>query len=293
MVKSMTGFGRATSQDNKKSFLSVEVKSINHRYLDMNIRLPQNMISLENNIRKEVLKKLNRGKVDVFVKYKNYDSNTNSLKLNSSRSDEYVSILNEIKKRYNINDSLSLSLIANYPDVIVEDEQDADLDELWKEISPVLNKAIDMNLSMRETEGEKLKEDILKKCNIIEQSISKIENYAENSSESYAKKLRSKIEELISDVDIDESRISTEVAIFAEKVDIDEEITRFYSHLNQMRNTLNLNEPIGRKMDFIVQEMNREANTIASKSIEIEITNLVIDIKNILEKIREQIQNIE
>lgn len=293
MAKSMTGFGRASSKDGKKLIFSVEVKSINHRYLDVNVRLPKNLVSLENNIRKEIAKKINRGKIDVAVNYKNYNDNNSSIKLNVAKCDEYMEILNQIKSRYNIKDDITVSMIADYPDVIVTEENEEDLNEIWNELDPVLNEAIDMNLSMRTVEGDKLKEDIKLKCSVIKQKIQLIEEDAKLSSKKYEERLYEKIKEFASDVNIDENRIATEVAIFADKVDIDEEITRFYSHLNQMNLTLDLNEPIGRKMDFIVQEMNREANTIASKSIDIEITNLVIDIKNVIEKIREQIQNIE
>ena len=293
MAKSMTGFGRASSKDGKKLIFSVEVKSINHRYLDVNVRLPKNLVSLENNIRKEIAKKINRGKIDVAVNYKNYNDNNSSIKLNVAKCDEYMEILNQIKSRYNIKDDITVSMIADYPDVIVTEENEEDLNEIWNELDPVLNEAIDMNLSMRTVEGDKLKEDIKLKCSVIKQKIQLIEEDAKLSSKKYEERLYEKIKELASDVNIDENRIATEVAIFADKVDIDEEITRFYSHLNQMNLTLDLNEPIGRKMDFIVQEMNIEANTIASKSIDIEITNLVIDIKNVIEKIREQIQNIE
>lgn len=293
MAKSMTGFGRASSKDGKKLIFSVEVKSINHRYLDVNVRLPKNLVSLENNIRKEIAKKINRGKIDVAVNYKNYNDNNSSIKLNVAKCDEYMEILNQIKSRYNIKDDITVSMIADYPDVIVTEENEEDLNEIWNELDPVLNEAIDMNLSMRTVEGDKLKEDIKLKCSVIKQKIQLIEEDAKLSSKKYEERLYENIKELASDVNIDENRIATEVAIFADKVDIDEEITRFYSHLNQMKLTLDLNEPIGRKMDFIVQEMNREANTIASKSIDIEITNLVIDIKNVIEKIREQIQNIE
>lgn len=293
MAKSMTGFGRASSKDGKKRIFSVEVKSINHRYLDVNIRLPKNLVSLENNIRKEIAKKINRGKIDVAVNYKNYLENNSSLKLDTNKSDEYMEILNQIKSRYSLKDDITVSMIANYPDVIISEENAEDLDAIWEELNPILNEAIDMNLSMRTVEGDKLKEDIKIKCSVIKQKIELIEECAKLSSKKYEEKLYEKIKELVSDINIDENRIATEVAIFADKVDIDEEITRFYSHLNQMNLTLDLSEPIGRKMDFIVQEMNREANTIASKSIDIEITNLVIDIKNVIEKIREQIQNIE
>lgn len=293
MVKSMTGFGRATSEEGAKRNFSIEVKSVNNRYLDINIRMPRTLISLEEKVRKVVTEKLNRGKVDIFINYKNYGESENSIKLDLNLADNYVETLKQLEDRYHLNNDLSLSLVAKFPDVIKLEEKEENLDDIWSEIEPIINKAIEKNIEMRIAEGEKLKEDITVKCANMEEAIKVIEERSESIVEVYKNKLQTRIKDLLGNIEVDEGRIATEVAIFADKAAIDEEITRFYSHLSQMLNTLKLDEPVGRKMDFIVQEMNREANTIASKSTDIDITNIVINIKNTIEKIREQIQNIE
>lgn len=293
MVKSMTGFGRATSEEGAKRNFSIEVKSVNNRYLDINIRMPRTLISLEEKVRKVVTEKLNRGKVDIFINYKNYGESENSIKLDLNLADNYVETLKQLEDRYHLNNDLSLSLVAKFPDVIKLEEKEENLDDIWSEIGPIINKAIEKNIEMRIAEGEKLEADITVKCANMEEAIKVIEARSESIVEVYKNKLQTRIKDLLGNIEVDEGRIATEVAIFADKAAIDEEITRFYSHLSQMLNTLKLDEPVGRKMDFIVQEMNREANTIASKSTDIDITNIVINIKNTIEKIREQIQNIE
>ncbi|SHJ56018.1 TIGR00255 family protein [Clostridium cavendishii DSM 21758] len=294
MVRSMTGFGRATSEEGKERIISLEMKSVNHRYLDMNIRMPKSFIALEDKIRRVVNEKLNRGKVDIFINYKNYGHNQAEVKLNTMLADSYVKCLSELEERYSdIKNDISLSLISRYPEIITLEEKEDDLDEIWLEVKELLEKALIMMVDMRMVEGEKLSEDIAKKCILIEDWVNQIDSKSDVVVENYRVKLKDRVEELLGDLQVDEARIAMEVAVFADKATIDEEITRLRSHIIQLRNTLALNEPIGRKLDFIVQEINREANTIASKSTDIEITNLVINIKNMIEKIREQIQNIE
>lgn len=294
MVKSMTGFGRATSEEDKGRKFSLEIKSVNHRYLDINARMPKSLLSLEDKIRRTVNEKLNRGKVDIFINYKNYGQNSSEARLNTSLADSYVSCLAELSERYpNIKNDISLYLIARYPDVITIEEKEDDIDEIWIEIQQVLLKALGMMVDMRTVEGEKLAGDIIDKCLLIEKWVEEINSKSHIIVENYRMKLQDRIQDLLGNVEVDETRIAMEVAMFADKATIDEEITRLRSHIMQLKNTLCLEEPIGRKLDFIVQEINREANTIASKSTDIEITNLVINIKNMIEKIREQIQNIE
>lgn len=294
MVKSMTGFGRATSEEGKDRIFSLEMKSVNHRYLDLNVRMPKSLISLEDKIRRIVNDRLNRGKVDIFINYKNYCHNDAIAKLNTALADSYVQCLEELQKRYdNVKNDITLSLIARYPDVITLEEKEENLEEIWKELEEVLQKSIDMMIDMRTVEGNKLSEDILIKCGLVENWVADIEAKSYIIVENYRNKLHDRIEELLGNVEVDENRLAMEVALFADKSTIDEEITRLKSHIIQLKSTLSLDEPVGRKLDFIVQEMNREANTIASKSTDIEITKLVINIKNIIEKIREQVQNIE
>ncbi|WP_294371068.1 YicC/YloC family endoribonuclease [uncultured Clostridium sp.] len=293
MIKSMTSFGRAQSEEGKDMCFSIEMKSVNHRYLDINIRMPKTMLSLEEKIRNIISRRLNRGKVDVFINYKNYLSNSGKAVLNLELAKDYYNCLKEIANNLEVIDDISATKIARFPDVITIQEPEENLDDIFAEIAPLVESALNLMEDMRIREGEKLKDDILIKLESIENDVDKLEKLADLVPSNYKKKLEERLDDLLSGVDIDESRIALEVAIFSDKAAVDEEITRLKSHLSQVRSTLCLEEPIGRKLDFIIQEMNREANTIASKSSDINMTNIVIEIKNTLEKIREQIQNIE
>ena len=294
MVKSMTGFGRATSDDENNRSFSIEIKSVNHRYLDVNVRMPKTFISLEEKIRRLISEKLNRGKVDVFINFKDYSKAQGIAKVNLEFAKSYVKCLDTLKNEFkDIEDNIKISMIANHPEVIVIEEKEDDLEKLWLDIKVVLEKAVDNIVSMRRNEGEKLAKDILAKCIKIEGLVDFIESKSSIIVENHRNKLKEKIKDLLGDVNIDENRLAMEVVIFADKATIDEEIIRLRSHISQLRESLSFKEAIGRKLDFLVQEMNREANTIASKSTDLEITNSVIDIKNIIEKIREQVQNIE
>ena len=293
MIKSMTSFGRAQGEEGKGYLFSIEMKSVNNRYLDLNIRMPKFMISLEEEIRKIINTRLNRGKVDVFINYKSYDKASAMPKLNLEVAKGYYNCLNELQKEFNIENDITVSKLANFPEVLTLEEKEENLDEVLKEIKPLIEVSLDKMLEMRIREGEKLKEDILVKLNDIEEKVKTIEGFAEDLPKTYKQRLEERLSELTKGLNVDEERIAVEVAIFADKVAIDEEVIRLKSHIGQMRKTLNLEEPVGRKLDFIVQEMNRETNTIGSKANDINITNIVIDIKNLIEKIREQVQNIE
>lgn len=293
LIKSMTSFGRAQSDEGKELSFSIEMKSVNHRYLDINIRMPRTMLALEEKIRSIISKKLNRGKVDVFINYKNYGNTVGKVKLNMKLAKDYYESFKQIQKELNVIDDISVTKIARLPDVITLDEPEENLDDIFEEVSSLIKSSLNLMEEMRIVEGEKLKSDILLKVNAIERYVIEIEKLSDAIPKSYKKKLEERLSELLSGVDIDESRIAQEVAILSDKAAVDEEITRLRSHLSQMTNTLELDEPVGRKLDFIIQEMNREANTIASKSTDINITNKVIDVKNTIEKIREQVQNIE
>ena len=293
LIKSMTSFGRAQSDEGKELSFSIEMKSVNHRYLDINIRMPRTMLALEEKIRSIISKRLSRGKVDVFINYKNYGNTVGKVKLNMKLAKEYYESFRQIQKELNVIDDISVTKIARLPDVITLDEPEENLDDIFEEVSSLIKSSLNLMEEMRIIEGEKLKEDILLKVNAIERYVIEIEKLSDAIPKSYKKKLEERLSELLSGVDIDEGRIAQEVAILSYKAAVDEEITRLRSHLSQMTDTLELDEPVGRKLDFIIQEMNREANTIASKSTDINITNKVIDVKNTIEKIREQVQNIE
>ena len=293
MIRSMTSFGRSSSEEGEKRVFTVEMKSVNSRYLDINIRMPKTLISLEEEIRKMISNSLNRGKVDVFINLKNYNDGSGVPKVDINLAQGYLQCLKEIEAKLEVKNDISVMQIARFPEVITIVEEEDKIEEVWKELKPLISDSLDMMIKMREVEGTKLKEDILSKILVIEELVSKVESFADNIPKVFKMKLEERVKELLGNVDIDESRIAMEVCMLADKATIDEEIIRLRSHINQVRETLNLNEPIGRKLDFIVQEMNRETNTIGSKASDIQMTNIVIDIKNILEKIREQVQNIE
>ena len=293
MIRSMTSFGRSSSEEGKKRFFTVEMKSVNSRYLDANIRMPKSLISLEEEIRKMINNSLSRGKVDVFVNLKTYNEGNGVPKVDINLAQGYLQCLKEIEEKLGVKNDISVMQIARLPEVITVVEEEDKIETVWQELKPLINDSLDMMIEMREVEGDKLKEDILSKVSVIEQLVLKVEEFADTIPKTFKMKLEERVKELLGNVDIDESRIAMEVCMLADKATVDEEIIRLRSHINQVRETLNLKEPVGRKLDFIVQEMNRETNTIGSKSSDIQMTNIVIDIKNILEKIREQVQNIE
>ena len=293
MIRSMTSFGRSSSEEGQKRVFTVEMKSVNSRYLDVNIRMPKTLISLEEEIRKMISNSLNRGKVDVFINLKNYNDGSGIPKVDINLAQGYLECLKEIEEKLGVKNDISVMQIARFPEVITVVEEEDKIEEVWQELKPLINDSLNMMIGMREVEGNKLKEDILFKISAIEELVSKVEEFADTIPKAFKVKLDERVKELLGNVDIDESRIAMEVCMLADKATVDEEIIRLRSHINQVRETLNLKEPVGRKLDFIVQEMNRETNTIGSKSSDIQMTNIVIDIKNILEKIREQVQNIE
>lgn len=293
MVKSMTGFGRAISEEGTSRSFTIEIKTVNHRYFDINVRMPRNLLSLESKVRETIKNKINRGKVDVFITQNSYGKEDSDIYFNEELSDSYMSCLEKIRDRYNVMDNISVSLIARFPEIITLQKKEEDLEEIWKELKFPLSNSVDALVNMREREGEKLCEDIILKCQNIEELVKKVEERAPFVVEDYKDRLENRLQELLENANIEENRIAAEVAVFADKASIDEELVRLNSHIIQLKETLKKEEPIGRKLDFIIQEMNREANTICSKASDLQIINLVINIKNYIEKIREQTQNIE
>lgn len=288
----MTGYGRAFYENEKRN-ITIEIRSVNHRYLDLNIKMPRNLIPLEERIRKIVQNKVSRGKVDIYITQTVLQSENSKAQLNKNLCDSYVMCLKEINERYNLNEQLSISLIAKFPDVINVEQTEEDIEEIWSGLVLPLNEAVDALVAMRKREGSKLKEDVEKKCAFISKLVENIEGKAGIVVEQYRTKLLSRITELLGNTPIDENRIAMETALLSDKACIDEEIVRLKSHIGQLIDNIALDQPVGRKLDFIVQEMNREANTIASKASDINIIHSVLDIKNEIEKIREQVQNIE
>ena len=292
MIKSMTGFGKAeeTTGDYK---LSIEIKSVNHRYLDLNIKMPRRFFPFESEIRNIVKKYVSRGKVDLFINYSDFKDRASEIFLNENVVKKYIDIGNEIFKKYKVNNDLKVSNILPLPDVISIEETKINEIEVKTIVFRVLTEACISFYNTREFEGEKLFSDVKLKLKILEDTTRHIKEIYPVVLEDYRSKLELKVKELLDGTSIEESRIATEVTLFADKICVDEEIVRLLSHIKAMSDELKLDVGIGRKLDFLAQEMNREANTILSKSSDLEITNYAIILKTEIEKIRQQIQNIE
>ncbi len=293
MIKSMTGFGRSQCEFNSKMF-TVEVRAVNHRYMEYSSKIPRIYNFMDDKLKKVVSSKVSRGKTEVSISYTSMP-NDNSIKItiNNELAKEYIDSLRELGKEYNLTDDLTLSTISRFNDIFVQEKKEEDEEELENILISTLNEALDSFIDMRIKEGENLKNDILCRLDIIEKAVATIEEKSPVTVENYRKKLTDKVSELLQTTDIDSQRILTEVALLTDKLAVDEETVRLYSHIAQMRQMLESNEPIGRKMDFLVQEFNREANTIGSKAQDLEIAQVVVNIKSEIEKIREQVQNIE
>ena len=292
MIRSMTGFGRGNWEKDGRNF-TIEIKSVNHRYFETNIRMPRVLIAFEDKIRKIIGEKVKRGKLDVFVTQGNYENGEAFASLNEKLVESYMECFQVLKDKYKLEGHISVSQIARLPEVITLKQKEEDISESFDGIEKALNEALEALLFMREREGEKLLEDVFIKCDLINGLVQKVSERSPFVFQEYKVKLNQRLNTLHKEVEFDENRVAMEVAVFADKAGIDEEIVRLNSHIEQMRETLILDEPIGRKLDFIIQEMNRETNTIASKANDLEILNTVINMKSEIEKIREQIQNIE
>jgi len=288
----MTGFGRKAIDKDGMGFV-IEIKSVNHRYLDLSIKMPKSLNPLENKIRKIVTSKISRGKIDLYITQNKALDQNEIASLNTSLADSYIKCLQDIKERYKLVDDISVSLISKFPEVIQLKQQETDINKALEVLISPLNDAIDELIAMRAVEGEQLKEDIVYRSELISGYVNSVSFKASTVVVNYTRKLNSRIKEVLKNIPVDENKVAMEIAIYADKASIDEEIVRLRSHLNQVKEALALNEPVGRKLDFIVQEMNREANTIASKADDLDIVNFTLNIKSEIEKIREQIQNIE
>ena len=292
MIKSMTGFGRYEAVTEERKVV-VEMKAVNHRYCDISIRLPKKMNFLETAIRNTIKQYINRGKVDVFITYEDYTEGEACIKYNRAMAGEYLKYLNQISEEFGITNDVNNVNLSRYPDVFVIEEQSIDEEKLWSYVKEAVEKACQGMIETREQEGKNLKKNILEKLDFVYDNTCAIEERAPLLVANYREKLYTKVQEILEDTKIDDSVVATEVTIYADKICVDEETVRLKSHVKAMQNTLELDESIGRKLDFITQEMNREANTILSKADDMEITNIAIDLKTEIEKIREQIQNIE
>ena len=292
MIKSMTGFGRCEVADEKRKF-TVELKSVNHRYLDVNIKMPKKLNFFESAIRNLLKEYIERGKVDVYITYEDYTEDNYSLRYNAALAGEYLGYLNAMAEEFHLENDIRVSTLSRYPDVFVMEEQDIDEKELWSGLEKALRGACEQFVDSRVKEGEALKADLLDKLDAMLSDVDFIEERSPQIMKEYRTRLEEKIQEILGDRQIDDARIATEVTIYADKVCVDEETVRLRSHSMTTKDTLLAGGSIGRKLDFIAQEMNREANTILSKANNIEISDIGIDLKTGIEKVREQIQNIE
>ena len=292
MIKSMTGFGRCEVLKDSRKF-TVELKSVNHRYLDVNIRMPKKLNFFETSIRTLLKSYADRGKVDIFITYEDLSQSQVSVKYNAALAAEYLKYLNQMAEEFSLDNDVRVSTLSRYPEVFTMEECSEDEDELWNGLKEALEGAFSQFVEMRTKEGERLKEDILLKLHLLSEQIRFIEERAPQIIAEYRTKLEEKMRELLEDTQIDDNRIAAEVILFADKICTDEEVVRLKSHIQHMKETLEESNGIGRKLDFIAQEMNREANTILSKANDLDISNRAISLKTEIEKIREQIQNIE
>jgi len=292
MIKSMTGFGRGEYSQDGKEF-TVEIKTVNHRYSDVFIKLPRQIGFLEDRVREMVGKAISRGKIDVFVTYFNYSDDSKYVTFDEVLAKSYISAVEALRDKYGLKDDISVSLISRYPDVLKVEQNKEDEEALWSMLRIAVENALASLVTMRENEGEGLKSVLLDRASYIEGIIAEISKHAPEVPNEYKLKLEARIKDLLQQQVVDESRLATEVAIFADRCSIDEELVRLASHIGQMREALSMNQPVGRKLDFLVQEMNREINTIGSKANDLLITKNVVELKSEIEKVREQIQNIE
>ncbi|MBQ9983121.1 MAG: YicC family protein [Lachnospiraceae bacterium] len=292
MIKSMTGFGRAESVTKERKII-IEMKSVNHRYCDMNIKMPKKFNFFEASIRNHLKNYIGRGKVDIFITYEDYRESKVCVTYNSEIAAEYVKYLHQMAEEFQLKTDLSPVALSRFPEVMTLEEQTDNEEELWKEIEAILDEAATQFVESRTKEGEALKNDLNAKLDGMLEMVEYIETTSPSLVDEYRKRLEAKVKELLENTTIDESRIATEVTIYADKICVDEETVRLRSHIENTKAILLEGGNVGRKLDFIAQEMNREANTILSKANSLDVSNKAIDLKTEIEKVREQIQNIE
>lgn len=292
MLRSMTGFGRAVEQISGLD-ITVEIKSVNHRYFEFSSRIPRAYQFLEEKLKSLCQQSIARGKCEVSVLIEDNNESSSAVEINHAFAKGYISALKQLAKEYKIKDDVKVSTVANHPEMFKVKRVTLDDEIISNAVLTVAGKAIESFISMREVEGEKLAGDVLSRTETILSKVEIIEKHSPETVKAYRERLEARIKELLADAKVDEQRLITETAIFADKVAVDEETVRLRSHIDQLRNLLKSDGSVGKKLDFIVQEMNRETNTIGSKAQDVEIAHIVVDIKSEIEKIREQIQNIE
>ncbi len=291
-MKSMTGYGRAKEVRDGKT-ITVELRAVNHRYLDCTVKAPRQYGFLDDAVKKAAAARIARGKVEIFVGVEVEEGGDVAVTVNHQLAKRYLDALHDLSETYGLRDDVTVMSLAKLPDVLGSERIEQDAEAMTREVLAVFQQACDGFDQMREREGEKLAEDVRNRCAAIERMVGEVETRSPERVKEYREKLLARMQEVLADTSIDETRILTEAAIYADKTAVDEETVRLRSHLHQMDGMLKETQPIGRKLDFLVQEMNREANTIGSKANDVTLARIVVDIKSEIEKIREQIQNIE
>lgn len=291
-MRSMTGYGRASLEKENRNY-QIEMKSVNHKYSDITIKLPKTLTYLEDKMKKQIGASISRGKVDVFVSFENNSGEGKDIIVNHEMVKKYMDAFYTLAEENQLALSIPVTEVIKLPEVLSVQTIETKEDVIEQEVMACLQEAIQHFVEMREVEGNKIKEDLLDRVEQVEKEILKFSEYSAGLVEEYVVKLRQRVKDMLQSDEIEESRIAQEAVIFADRTSIEEEVTRLKSHVMQMKNLLEEKKPVGKKMDFLIQEMNREVNTIGSKSANLDITNLVIDLKTMLEDIREQIQNIE
>lgn len=292
MIKSMTGYGRYEHIDESRKIV-IDLRSVNHRYSDITVKVPRAYGYMEDKIREYVSSQVSRGKVEVFLYVENYTSNDKVVTVDHVLAENYYNVLTELKETYTLRNDIGLSDLARFSDIFVTRQQDEDKDKAWEMVFACLKPAVDDFVAMRVREGSRLKQNLLERAEAIKGLVSQIRERSPEIVKEYEARLRARIDELLGGFSADEGRILTEVGVMADKVCIDEELVRLTSHFEELEKILAMDEPVGRKLDFLVQEINRETNTIGSKANDFGLAKCVVEIKSEIEKLREQIQNIE
>lgn len=291
MIKSMTGYGRGNIESEQRTYL-VEIKSLNHKYSDITIKMPRTINYLEENVRKQILSKITRGKIEVFISFENNSIIGKEVKINKELAQIYIKELKQIAEENGLDTNVPITEISKMPEVLTL-QNNVDENLIWNELNSCIDIALDNFIKMRKEEGERIEQDLLKRINNVEENVLEISKYSTGLVEEYIVKLEARIKELLNTNIVDKDRLAQEIVIYSDKSSIEEELTRLKSHIAQFKKLLKEENAVGKKLDFLMQEMNRETNTIGSKANNLNITNLVIEIKTQLEDIREQIQNIE
>ena len=293
MIRSMTGFGHGEVSNDKNQKVTVEMKSVNHRYCDISLKLPKKLAMFEANIRNIMKEYASRGKIDIYVSYEDLSETAVSLHYNQAMAEEYMQVFEKMQEDFNIETKITAEALAKYPEVVTIEEVQQDEEVWWELLEAALRQAAEKFVETRTIEGANLKRDLLGKLDQMAADVTFIEERSPQIIAEYRSKLEEKVKEFLEDSTIEENRIAAEVTLYADKIAVDEEIVRLQSHISSMTDVLESDESIGRKLDFMAQEMNREANTILSKSSDVDLADHAIELKTNVEKVREQIQNIE